>query len=347
MSESMHDDYLWDRSGEVDRDVARLERLLGRFSAVPPGDLPRLPLNEGNRPVPGSGPWRSWVAAAAVALLAAGAGWAMHDVTDRHSEPWRVARIQGTPTMSAVPLAPRARVTRGQWLETDDRSSAVVFVGRIGRLEVSPGSRLRLLTAAPGEHRAELERGTIEAMIWAPPGQFVVDTPSATAVDLGCAYTLTLDDHGVGLLRVQAGWVGFEYEGRESFIPAGASGRTYPVKGPGTPTYDDATAALRAAVEALDRADEAGDQRAPLEVVLREARRQDGLTLWHLVDRVDPALAPLVVDRLHALVPMPNGVTREGVLSGDRGMRDAWWEALGLGTADWWRTWRQRWAEGE
>ena len=77
--------------------------------------------------------------------------------------------------------------------------------------------------------------------------------------------------------------------------------------------------------------------------MLREARAEDALTLWHLLDRVDVSLEPLVVDRLSALVPMPPGVTRDGILAGNRDMRDAWWDALGLGTADWWRTWRQKW----
>jgi hypothetical protein len=163
-------------------------------------------------------------------------------------------------------------------------------------------------------------------------------------VDLGCAYTLTVNEDGVGLLKVQAGWVGFEHRGRESFIPAGASGRTYPGRGPGTPTFDESSAALRSAVAQLDVADTAASQQAPLDLVLKEASERDGLTLWHLVDRVDPSLTPRVVDRLTELVPMPEGVTREGILAGDRHMRDAWWEALGLGTADWWRTWRQRWS---
>ncbi len=341
MSESMSDGrYLWDGTGDVDPDVAQVEALLSGFAS---GPLPPLDLDRPCRDGSSGASWRSWAAAAAVAVVAAGVGWTVHDAPGGIDDPWRVARIEGAPTLASNPLTPNSRLSHGQWLQTDDRSSAVVFVGRIGRLEVAPGSRLRVVTAARGEHRAELVAGTIEAMIWAPPGQFVVDTPSATAVDLGCAYTLTVADDGVGLLRVQAGWVGFEHQGRESFIPAGASGRTYPGRGPGTPTYDDAAEALRDAVDALDRVDRAAEQRLPLGVVLRAARPADGLTLWHLVDRVDPELAPLVVDQLHALVPMPEGVTRAGVLAGDRRMRDAWWEALGLGTANWWRTWRQRW----
>jgi hypothetical protein len=62
----------------------------------------------------------------------------------------------------------------------------------------------------------------MHAFIWAPPGQFSVETVSSTAIDLGCAYTLTMDDKGVGRVEVTSGWVGFEWQGRESFIPIGA-----------------------------------------------------------------------------------------------------------------------------
>lgn len=339
--EPMDDDYLWDGTGRADEDVVRLEALLEPLAAPAADRWPPLVLPlAAVRPAPL--PWRTWLAAAALVVVSVGAAW-LAPRPIAVGDPWRVARVEGIPTMAAAPLARHSAVVPGRWLETDAASTAVMFIGRIGRIEVAPRSRFRVTTAAQGDHRAELVRGTIEAQIWAPPGQFVIDTPSATAVDLGCAYTLTIDDHGVGLITVQGGWVGFEHDGREAFIPAGATGRTWPGRGPGTPTYTEATRALRDAVDAIDLAATAGAQAAPLAIVLREARPEDALTLWHLIDRVDPSLTPLVVDRLAALVPMPDGVTREGILSGSRAMRDAWWSALGLGTADWWRTWRQKW----
>ncbi|BCS35238.1 hypothetical protein TBR22_A44650 [Luteitalea sp. TBR-22] len=334
--------YLWDGTGVPDPDVQRLEALLAPLAARPePLALALSASGASWSPLP----WRSCLAAAAVVLVAVGVATRMPR-PDVGGDPWRVARVEGLPTLAAAPLARHARIAEGRWIETGAGASAVMFVGRIGRLEVAPGSRLRVTTAAPGDHRAELVRGTIQAQIWAPPGQFVIDTPSATTVDLGCAYTLTVDDAGRGLITVEGGWVGFEHQGREAFIPAGATGRTYPGRGPGIPAYVDAPAALREAVDALDLADDVVAQAGPLTVVLREARREDALTLWHLLTRVDASLVPQVVDRLDTLVPMPAGVTREGVLAGNRAMRDAWWDALGLGTTSWWRTWRQQWNDG-
>ena len=45
--------------------------------------------------------------------------------------------------------------------------------------------------------------------------------------------------------------------------------------------------------------------------------------------------------RLVDLVPPPRGVTREGVLRGERAMLDAWWDELDLGSIDHWRLWKQ------
>ncbi|MFN8091197.1 MAG: hypothetical protein U0599_03010 [Vicinamibacteria bacterium] len=76
-----------------------------------------------------------------------------------------------------------------------------------------------------------------------------------------------------------------------------------------------------------------------LEGALEQARPRDAFSLWHLLARVDGGDRARVFDRLAALVPPPDGVTRDGVLAGDRAMREAWWDELGLGSSDFWRTW--------
>ena len=106
---------------------------------------------------------------------------------------------------------------------------------------------LCLVATRDGHHRLALERGTLHALISAPPGQFVVNTPSATATDLGCAYTLHVDEEGAGYLSVTSGWVALALNQRESLVPVGASCRTDPKRGPGTPSYDDADPELKAA----------------------------------------------------------------------------------------------------
>jgi FecR-like protein len=323
--------YLWDGSGEPDPEIVRLETLLGqlRHRGVPPELPARKPSRLRLTPMIGA------LSAAAAILLIASIGW-YATVTLRRG--WTVQTIAGTGAPS-----PTARLRVGEWLETDAVSRARIAVGQIGRVDVEPNTRLQVIEARGREHRMALARGRIHARIWAPPKLFFVNTPSATAVDLGCEYTLDVDDDGGGLIHVSLGWVSFEGYGRESFIPERAIGRTRPGAGPGTPYYDDAPAGYADALEILDFNQPDDPRRAAaFDLVLSSARRDDALTLWHLLSRGTLAERQGVYDRLAALVPPPAGVTREAVLKRDQAALDQWWDTLGLESATWWRLWKKK-----
>ena len=82
-----------------------------------------------------------------------------------------------------------------------------------------------------------------------------------------------------------------------------------------------------------------------LGILLVDARKNDALTLWHLLSRVSDAARPGVYDRLAVLAPPPAGVTREGILRLDRQMLDSWWNSLGFGDVSLWRTFESDWSQ--
>lgn len=348
----MKNDYLWDGSGEPDRRVLELEKSLAvfRHQDGAPDFLRKGSLDTAHRRESPRPEWQPRLAAAAALLLATGVGISLLRVKPTAVLPagWDVARVAGAPHLGrdGIRMAGgKARLEVGQVLETDGRSRASVTVAEIGQVEVEPNTRVRLVETGRSRKRIALERGTIHAAIWAPPGEFVVDTPSAVAVDLGCAYTLEVDEEGSGTLRTTLGWVGFEREGRESFIPAGAMCATRASRGPGTPYFEDATLKFRAALYQLDFAALTPEGKtAALRLLLGEARARDGLTLWHLLSRVNGDERERVYLRLASLVPPPGGVTRDGVRQLDEKSLDAWWGALGLGDIGIWRRWEQSWS---
>jgi hypothetical protein len=331
------DEYLWDRSGPPDPDVERLEYKLASLAQQDPP--PRLVLPER---VPARRPVRLYAALATAAAILLGVVLGGAALARRMNAPgWDVTGVAGAPTIASRAVGAGARLPVGGWLETDSRSTVSLNAGAIGRIHVEPGTRIRLVSARSGDHRLQLERGTLHATIWAPPGQFSVETASSTAVDLGCAYTLTMDDEGAGLVSVLVGWVGFEWRGRESFIPAGSTSVTRPNQGPGTPYNERVSPAFREALLTIDFMSDASGASAALSRVLEEAQERDEVTLWHLLTRVNGADRDRVFDRLAQFVPPPPTVTRNGIRAGRREMLDAWWDALGLGTAAWWRTWKR------
>jgi hypothetical protein len=138
--------------------------------------------------------------------------------------------------------------------------------------------------------------------------------------------------------------VAFEHEGRESFIPQNAICLTRPGTGPGTPCYVDAPEPMQQALTILDFEATDDVRRAEaLEAVLSSARTKDAFTLWHLLARVRKDERGRVYDRLASLVPPPEGMRRDRAIAGDRRALDAWWDALGLDSASWWRNWKRRW----
>jgi len=319
----MSEDYLWDRSGPPDPEIERLERTL-----APLRYRYRLEPVRETRPQP-----RIWWATAAAAVLAA---VALSQLTapPAPATTWQVASIQGTARLGSRDAAVSMALRRGQVLRTGRDSQITLEAGEVGRMDIGPDSELRAATS----RQVLLQRGVLHAFIWAPPRQFVVETPSARAVDLGCEYTLNVDESGNGLLRVAMGWVAFQFADHESFIPAGAECVTRKREGPGIPFFEDAPEPLRQGVAAWERGDPAA-----LGLVLAAARPRDGLTLWHLLTRVPaPGRGP-VFDRFAQLVSLPPEVSRDAVLRKDARAIDLAWNALNLENTDWWRGWERRW----
>jgi hypothetical protein len=331
------DSYLWDGSGPPDPDVARLEEVLGTLRHR--GTPPLLPSREPapSRPIPRVS--ARWLAAAAAIVLIPAIAWVL---IRAGGSSWTVLAISGTPAVEGRGLATDGQLSRGDWLVTDATSRARISVGTIGRVEVEPNTRLQLVTASSHEHRMTLDRGTIHARIWAPPEFFYVNTESAVAVDLGCAYTLHVADNGSGVIRVTNGWVGFDRDGRRTFVPEGAVCTIAPRSGPGTPWYEDAPSGYGQALALLDSGVQDGaDRAAALDLVLSTARRRDALTLWHLLTRGSRDERVRAYDRLAALVPPPSESTRDRVLAGDPEALNNWWNRLGIDTSRWWKVFKK------
>ncbi len=305
----MNDQYLWDRTGPPDPEIEALEAALAPLAYRPRPKVISM------RP-------RVWIPAAVAAAVVLATA---------------VALLRPLPVKTDWQIGGAATYV-GQVVRTGN-GSVTLDAEEIGRVDVAPGSEIRIAASTRDHQRLSLLRGTMHALIWAPPQTFVVDTNSARAVDLGCEYTLTSDEHGSGHLRVETGWVAFQNAGLESFIPAGAACSTHRDTGPGLPYFEDASEVFRAAVGAYDNV-----RGAPgLNTILREARSRDALTLWHLLTRTSGERRAAVFDRFAALVKIPASVQRDAVLAGDHKALDECWNALGLEDTDWWREWKRRW----
>jgi FecR protein len=314
-------DYLFDKTGS-DPEVAELEELLGTYAH-------RAPLRA---PPPRRRRWRTVAAAGAAVIVATTAilCWPRSPTApascaaDGNGFAFSVAGGQASCNGGA---AASGTLPVGAWLETSTAAVAELQLANIGELTVFGGSRVRLVGTGPREHRMELTRGRVAARVVAPPRLFVVDTPVATAVDLGCAYELSIDDGGRTHLRVTSGAVSLEGKGRVAYTPAGTEVIALPGVGPGTPVAVAAPAQLRAAVARFD----SGDASA-VSAIVAGAEMRDTITLWNLLPRTSAADRAAVMSRLEQLRGRPDGIGAAQILAGDRAALEAWRQAL---ESDW------------
>jgi len=301
VNEERQERYLWDPAAPPDAQVEDLERLLGRYRYRGPVRRPRtLRL-------------RAWMALAAGIAAVALAWWAL--------------RADEAPAYRVVGLDGVTRVRSGEEVATGTGQSARIEIAALGHVDVEPGSSLRVEDRGREVHSLYLARGSVRAVILAQPRVFQIGSPAGRTIDLGCEYSLEVAPDGGSILRVVAGQVAFEFEGREVYVPAGATCVSDPLRGPGAPVREEAPAGYCDLVAAVEFHPEP-DLRMIKDVI--DVDREDLLTVWHLLTsrRAAPELRRAAYAQLERAFPKPAWVTLEGLLAGDRAMHDAWLEEM-------------------
>jgi len=304
---SKSDDYLWDRSGERDPDVARLEALLSPLAHQAPLDELRVRRARSKLPLFIIG---GVIAAAAVLVIV----WPRTDDTppEAYACGAQASGFAFTARGGSVACegakVPAGVLPVGGTLDTGAHE-AELAIADIGSARLSSQTRVRLDATSAERHQLYLERGRMDAIVSAPPRIFAVGTPSGQVTDLGCAYTLEVDDAGAGSIEVRSGMVELEAaNGRVVVVPAGASARLLAGRRASLPLAKGASAALIAAVADFHAG--VGDAR---DRVLAHARPGDAITVANLARVVAADQRRPVLDRLMQLSKAPQDMTVDDV----------------------------------
>ncbi|MFT3713103.1 MAG: FecR domain-containing protein [Archangium sp.] len=285
--------YLWDKKSDGDPGTRELESLLGseKFSGMK-FPAPAKRSSSGRRVALG-------VVALAIAAAATFVVLRPRDVVHL-----RVGGEQRT-------------VATGEWIET--KEPVTLSLARdIGMVEVQGDSRVRVQRVDAEEQRLELASGKLHAVVNAPPRLFVVDTPSATAVDLGCEYTLAVQRDGSSRLDVLSGKVVLEGGGRTTTVLAGMWAVSRTGAAPQVAIDRQATPAF---VTAVQRWSVQPDDEL-LALVLAQADKRDTMTLWQLRARASDEAHDQIDARIRELLSVPTTAPEQSV-----------WEACGTARA--------------
>ena len=316
------DDYLWDKTGEADPEVARLEALLSPLAH-------RAPLDEIRIRRRSKLPWIS----AGVAVLAAAAVLLIvfRDRPEPRPRPPETLACSAQATGFAFSASggtvacggasvPAGVLPIGGTLDTG-LHEVELAIADIGSARLSAGTRIRLDGTSADRHQLYLEAGRMHAVVSAPPRIFAVATPSGQVTDLGCEYTLEVDQRGAGQVEVQSGMVELASSaGVVIVVPAGARARLLSQRRASLPLAKTAAPDLTAAVSDF----EAGG--SGIDRILATAKVSDAITVANLARLVSPDQQRAVLDRLMELVPAPQDMSVDDVIELD--LFDMWFDEI-------------------
>jgi hypothetical protein len=188
----------------------------------------------------------------------------------------------------------------GGTLETGAHEAALA-IAHIGSARLGKNTKVRLERTDALRHQLALDRGSMHAVVNAPPRLFAVTTPLTEVVDLGCEYDITIAEGGAGSLTVHNGLVELATKnGTAVAVPEGCTSEILGDQRPGLPICNGATAAIAEAILDYD----AGDHTAA-ETIVARADRRDAVVLLALA-AVDPGRRVAVLARLAELSPPPD-----------------------------------------
>ncbi|HEX6576598.1 MAG TPA: FecR domain-containing protein [Gemmatimonadaceae bacterium] len=288
---NINDDYLDNPSATPIPEIARLEAALAPLREI--DVMPRTATVARGR---GRRTPYVWMLLAAASLLV---------VVHLYGQLWRSWTVieTGRSVADIVTLKASRSVSPGDVIVTGSHQRARLNLGAVGRTEIAPSSRVRIIRAAESGYQLALEQGEIHARIWAPPRFFTVRTAAGTAIDLGCVYTLRATADGRSLLRVTGGEVELEHEGGTIVVPAGNEATIGTGKRIALPVPSSANDTLRIAVSEFE-----GNPENPssLTRLLAATDNRSTIVLWHLLNRLNTDQRSAVYARLGEIVTAPH-----------------------------------------
>ena len=222
-------------------------------------------------------------AAAALFLIILTSGYW---ISSRPTGPtWEVVALNGIPVAGDRPILGKDSVHTGESVQTDSASRARILVASIGSVVIEPDT-----VPSASSRPAPPSTGSPCAAAASPPSSpRLLASLSSTRLPApqsisgaSTAWSAT----AMAPARSASFPVGLHLNGKAAnrVVPGGASCRMYPGRGPGTPSFDDASPAFLTAVDAFDRT-----QPGALDRLINQARIRDTLTLWHMLSRVNVA----------------------------------------------------------
>lgn len=236
---------------------------------------------------------------------------------------WEVVSLTGQPKLDNNSMDKDDSFTAEGKIETDGNSSATFMIPEIGRLLFDVQT---LAERTTNNNEIKLNEGQIKKYEGDASDILTVITPLAKFTELykGGAFRLNVAEDGTCKLLVESGWMIVKIKEFESYVPKsfgclimrGKYAIPYPLDSP--PQL----------ISLLENFTGANDP--SIGTILSLMTKKESLSLWHIIQLISTENRSIAFDRLNELVPIPAGVTKEGILALNKNMLLDWRQEIEL-----------------
>ena len=237
---------------------------------------------------------------------------------------WSVSILSGSPIVNDVPASQYGALMIGDVIKTDESSSATIVMQHIGRVKIYAGTSFKRLD---DEYSGMLLYGKIKVNTEGAKENLKIKIPSALIKDhyIGSQYYVEIDDRGNSQISLKRGWLHITSGDDEIIIPQKYKLNILKGFGAGVPYYRKAESEY---ITLLDEYLFSGKKDVVLNAVIAASTQKETITLWNLLQRVNPGQREMVYNKLFEIAPHSDMLTKKDVLKLDSDKMQIWFDEI-------------------
>lgn len=250
------------------------------------------------------------------------AGFFIYSFTS--TESWKVYSTLGDPLLNKEPFSESINFSPGDLITVDEVSSAIIEMPGIGRIKVFNGTSVKRLEK---DNSCRLLGGKLAINALRAKENLSLVVPDATIQGFqdGVDYSVQVDKRGNSVIDVDAGWLLVSSGNNVTIFPKNYSLRILNGGGVSIPHYSNSGSNLNTLLEEYLFN---GKRGMTLNRILELSTNKESITLWNLLQRVKPKHRNVVYEKLYALVPHSDSVTKNDLLDLAQDPLQIWFEEI-------------------
>ncbi len=243
---------------------------------------------------------------------------------NRNTSPWQIIGYSGSYHFSEQKNS-RDNFYLNQKIITDANSGVVIAIPKLGRLSLEPLTEIKLVNDTENSSRVFLYKGKVKISTLIQNKQFSVETMNAAFTENLTDFSVEQLSSGITHVEINSGSLTISTLNQVFRLPGKYKCDILTKNSYNIPVHMDASVNFLYGLKEF----ELGNINIEiLSRILDAASVKDIFSLWHLIKKANRIYRPIIFDRLNSLSPVPEKVTKEGVMQLNNEMMNTWLDKM-------------------